>query len=395
MFRILLITTQIFVGSLFCAQIAVGGEEKKVDLESLGLDDVDKKPEAVEVKNEEPVAAQPSQAAEKIEGIFSKIQNLVSEKVLPLVKPEQEVQKEVVEKKEVKKPQKKYLNAAKKRALKKQESLAKRREENERRQEEKLKKLNELREQYLKKAEKYSDDHQNLSDEDFEKSDEIITPQKKNLNPFISDEVPPVPLLSQYRTSDNLHIPLTVTSQEKIDVLFNSIAEGIIAYFNAAYKNVENPNIKNSAGDSALTYAILLRRYPIIAAIISKGADLEMPNALGYNPTTIAIEMKDFKTFELLVNNKINLNYTDIFGQTYLMYATRAGFLSAVDLLLSRGVDINAMDKDGNTALGIAYRYKREVIVKFLLKNGAQAWVEKKFEPKEQSIIKELENRWK
>jgi ankyrin repeat protein len=91
----------------------------------------------------------------------------------------------------------------------------------------------------------------------------------------------------------------------------------------------------------------------------------------------------------------LNLDYRDVLGQTYLMYAARAGFLPAVEMLISRGVDANEMSNDGATALTFAYRYKQEVVAKFLLKSGAKPWIEKPYEPDEQSLIKELENRWK
>jgi ankyrin repeat protein len=53
------------------------------------------------------------------------------------------------------------------------------------------------------------------------------------------------------------------------------------------------------------------------------------------------------------------------------------------------------MDEDGFTALSIAYRHQKELIVRFLLKKGAKTWVEKPFEPKKQSLLRDLENRWK
>lgn len=86
-------------------------------------------------------------------------------------------------------------------------------------------------------------------------------------------------------------------------MLFKSVSDNDVAAFNELYKDIENPNIKNSFGDTILTYAILLSRYSIIAAVIDKGADVNMQNKLGYTPVGIAIEMFDFKALEMLANN--------------------------------------------------------------------------------------------
>lgn len=77
------------------------------------------------------------------------------------------------------------------------------------------------------------------------------------------------------------------------------------------------------------------------------------------------------------------------------MQAARVGFLPGVDLLVSRGVDVNLMDNDGFSALAIAYRHKKEVIAQYLLKHGAKTWVEKTYDPTPQTMIQELEGRWK
>ena len=138
-----------------------------------------------------------------------------------------------------------------------------------------------------------------------------------------------------------------------------------------------------------------MKKHAIAASILAKEANPDLPNALGYTPIDIAIEMLDIKSIELLANNNANIHYFDGFGRTYLMHAVRVGFLPAVEFFISRGVDVNSMDNDGFTALAIAYRHKKEVIVKFLLKNGAKTWIEKPFNPERESLIKELENHWR
>lgn len=355
----------------------------KIDVESLGLDDVDKKPAAEEKKEvANPIVVQQEKPAEKIKT------PAVEEKIIEEKKPETLPQTSAAD---IKKPTEKYINSTKKQNLKKRLEAEKQRKKNQKLQQEKLKKLNELRQKYLIKAEEKIEN----PDEDFESDEEKILPQKKEVNPFISDEMPALPILNRFRTKDNLHIPPVQNLKEKVDILFDAISMGSISVFNEAYKNVENSNIQNPNGDTILTYAILLKKYPIIASVLAKGADPDLPNKLGYTPVNIAIELLDAKSLELLADNKADLNYVDAFGRTYLMHAARVGFLPAVELLVAKGADVNAMDNDGFTALSIAYRHRKEVIVKFLLKNGAKTWIEKPFEPEEQSLIKELKNRWK
>lgn len=398
----------------------------KIDVESLGLDDLDKKP--AEKKTEEAKKenlAKPQEkdsqnseesAAKKPEedlGFVSKIQNFINKKTSEdaskktkekLTTPKKEEEKLTTPKKEEenlvpkiaeKKPTQKYINSLKKKNLKKRLRLEKQKKENEKKRQEKLKKLNELRKKYLIKINK-DPDEQNQSDLE-EEGDAVIkiVPQRKDINKFATEELPAPPILNRFRTSDNLHIPAIPTFAEKLDVLFESVASGDVNFFNSAYKNIENPDVQNRSGDTILTYSVLLGEHPVIASILAKEANPDLPNALGYTPMDISIELLDIRAIELLANNNANIYHLDAFGRTYLMHAARVGFLPAVDFFISRGVDVNVMDNDGFTALAIAYRHKKEVIVKFLLKSGAKTWIEKPYNPERESLIKELENHWR
>lgn len=251
--------------------------------------------------------------------------------------------------------------------------------------------LQDLQTFYLQEESLNSDN--SAIDQDFIAEGRIL-PRKKDLNNYIVEELPPIPILNRSRSYDNLHIPYVLTPKEKIDIMFSAISLGSVTFFNEAFKYVQNPNIYNDQGDTILTYALLIKKYPVIASVLAKGADPNLPNKLGHTPVEIAIEMIDFKALEMLANNNANLKYVDSFGRTYLMHAARVGFLPAVDLLVRRGIDVNVMDEDGFTALSIAYRHKKELIVQYLLKNGAKTWEEKKFIPEGQNLIQELENRW-
>lgn len=422
-------------------------KDVKVDLESLGLDDVDRKDKkivespmekvesaekekalqalpkpfvpaaaptpaplpaalpapvasvpapAIKEQNLPEVKAPPATPVQTSEGVMAKIQKLISKnppKVVPAV-PAPAPAPTPTTKADIKKPAQNYINSKKKKNLKQRLEDEKKKKWDDKENEKKLKKLEALRKKYLQEAQpEHLDGDSN--DEDFSEAPKLI-PQKKDLNPYHSEELPALPILDRYRSKEDLHIPLVLTIKERIGLLFSTVSIGSVSAFNEAYKDIQNPNVQNESGDTILTYAIIMKKYPIIASVLGKGADPDMPNKMGYTPVHIAIELQDFKSFELLAQNRANLDYIDGFGRTYLMHASRVGMLPAVDLLLStHGSDVNAMDNDGFTSLAIAYRHKQDLIVRYLLKHGAKTWIEKPYNSQQQSLILELEDRWK
>ncbi len=394
-------------------------KDVKVDLESLGLDDLSKvkstpeekllKPEESKVletkpqevkevlqKKEEPKIEEKKPVELPVKTEDKKIETPLEKKTEEVKKPDQNqlIKKTKAKNKSANKTSN-YINSSKKRDLKNRLEAEKKQYVYEKKRVEQTRKLQELRKKYLAGFEE-KDLDSNIDEEVFDEGEDVvILPQRKNLNRFISEEPPALPILDHFRTSDNLHIPTILSYEERKNILFDAINIGNINYFNSAYKYIENPDATNQSGDTILTYAILTQKYPIMAAILARGADPNLPNALGYSPIDIAVELLDIKALEILVKNKADINYFDSFGRTSLMHAARVGFLPAVELFVLQGADVNTMDNDGFTALSIAYRHQKEIIVKFLLKNGAKPWIEKPYEAEKHSLIKELENRWK
>ncbi len=294
-----------------------------------------------------------------------------------------------------------YVNSTKQKNLKKYEAKKKleksKAEANEKKRKNNLEKLNRLRQKYLLKIDK-NQIHQEQSqnkDDDFEEVDQTIIPKRRNINKFSSYETPAPPILNRFRSHDNQNIPIILSNGEKTDILFRSIGQSDISYFNSAFSDIENPNLRNDFGDTILTYSILMQKRDVVASILAKGADPDLANNLGYTPLQITIELLDLASFNLLVNANANVNYVDGFGRTHLMHAARMGFLQAIDILIKKGADINALDQDGFTALAIAQKYKQELAVALLLKNGAKPWVEKPYDPESESIMNQLNSRWK
>ncbi len=279
------------------------------------------------------------------------------------------------DKPEEKKPSKSEIAAQKKRTA------------NEKKQKARLEKLEKLRQKYLFDYSKPN--YFSFGEE------EVVIPKKRNIDKFVSYEMPAQPIMETLRTGDNLHIPSILTYKDKVENLFKSISSNNVSYFRSIYNEIGQPNLRNESGDTILTYSILSQKHDIIASILVNGADPNLANSLGYTPLEIAIELSDSKSLKLISDNNVDVNYVDAFKRTYLMHAARVGFLPAVELLIDKGVDVNAIDEDGFSALAIAYRHKKDIVVKYLLKHGAKPWVEKPYDPSSQLLIKELKDRWK
>ncbi len=249
----------------------------------------------------------------------------------------------------------------------------------------KQKRLQKLKEQYLLKIDQV------------ESSRQLIVPKKKDLSWsdrfYVTKEMAP-PLISRSRGKENSHIPIIPTFKERILSLFRTIRSNDVSAFNNLYRKIAIPDIRNSKGETILTYALLLKRHPVINSILAKGADPDLANSLGHTPLDIAIENMDLKSVKILIDNHADISYSDKYNRTFLMLAARKGYLPIVRLLVEKGADVNQFDSFGRTALSIALRHKKEIIAKYLLKNGASTWIEKPINESNQQFILELQNRW-
>jgi len=395
---------------------------KKVDIESLGLDPLEDKSKAEEKIKEDPNNPQAGslKAVEKdvksldIKGLAKDLEKAEMNEIKGNLKKAKEIESAVVSETKVMagdvedlfskaskgSKTKNYVNTASKKKLKdrlnKEKSTSK--TKNEKAQEKKALELQTLQKKYLlelnKEELKDLVEGDDLEESNFE-SDKKIIPVRKEVGKFDSHEPFAPPIINNYRTKDNVHIPLVATHGELVKFLFDSITNQDISVFNANFKNVGDVNVKNYQGDTVLTYAILMRKYPVVASILAKGADPSMPNKLGFTPMSIVIELSDSKSLELLLKNNVDLNYLDAYKRNYLMQASRVGFLPAIEIMIKNGADINALDSDGFSAVAIAQRNNQDVAVKYLVKNGAKLLIEKPYDPESQTIMNELWDRWK
>jgi ankyrin repeat protein len=152
----------------------------------------------------------------------------------------------------------------------------------------------------------------------------------------------------------------------------------------------------DSAGDTALMYAVQGDFVKALQLLLAAGADVRAVNESGQTALMKAARVdagNEVKThvvmLELLLKRGVDVNARDKKGKTALMHAAYEWFTEAggvfshpeiLRVLLEHGADVNAQDSQGDTALMMAIRYCRITpakagnleVVKILLEKEAQ-----------------------
>ena len=109
-----------------------------------------------------------------------------------------------------------------------------------------------------------------------------------------------------------------------------------------------------------------------VKLLISKGADVNMQNRMGWTPLHTAIQNRRQAIVELLTTKGADVNAKDKRGQTPLYVAVNLGQKEVVELLIAKGADVNVMGSRGDNALSLAQKRRQTEIVDLLLKHGAK-----------------------
>ena len=109
-----------------------------------------------------------------------------------------------------------------------------------------------------------------------------------------------------------------------------------------------------------------------VKLLISKGADVNMENRMGWSPLRTGVQNSRRAIVELLIAQGADVNAKDNRGQTPLHVAVTLGQKEVVELLIAKGADVNVMGSRGDNALSLAQKRKQTEIVDLLLKHGAK-----------------------
>jgi len=105
--------------------------------------------------------------------------------------------------------------------------------------------------------------------------------------------------------------------------------------------------------------------------LLSKGANVNEKNRMGWTPLHTAIRNSRLALIEPLIAKGADINAADNRGQTPLMAAIYIGQKDAVELLIAKGADVNVMGGSDN-ALSLAKKRRNTEIVDLLVKHGAK-----------------------
>lgn len=110
----------------------------------------------------------------------------------------------------------------------------------------------------------------------------------------------------------------------------------------------------------------------IVAILLRKGADANMPDDYGTTPLHLAIKYRKYGVAKLLIAHGVNIEAKDQLKRGALNYATRqADAIEITQLLLEKGADIEAEDEEGRRALHWASFENNLAEVQLLLEKGA------------------------
>ncbi|HKI82188.1 MAG TPA: ankyrin repeat domain-containing protein, partial [Pseudodesulfovibrio sp.] len=140
-----------------------------------------------------------------------------------------------------------------------------------------------------------------------------------------------------------------------------------------ALKNGQDPNVKDTDGNTALIEAAKEGRLEMAALLIAHGASLNEGDAkFGGTPLIWAALNGRTEMVKLLLDKGADLESRErLNGLTALLAAAVKGNTETVRFLLNKGAPVQTKDSEGRTALMWAANGGRTATVKLLLDRGA------------------------
>jgi len=140
--------------------------------------------------------------------------------------------------------------------------------------------------------------------------------------------------------------------------------------------------MKDDDDKTALHYAVGNGQYNIAKLLLNNGADKNAVDNHGVTPILLAAG-KDLAMLQLLLDHKANIQAVDKNYNTVLHYATKSGRSKVVQKLIEEHPEmLNVKNKEEKTPLHFAAENNDIDMVTTLLKSGADATLQDKFDKK-------------
>lgn len=158
------------------------------------------------------------------------------------------------------------------------------------------------------------------------------------------------------------------TNPMPLEEFMGAAFEGDYNTISNALVNLQDPNMTNETGQTALMLASYNGYKKVSELLLLNGAAVNLQDANGRSALMMAASLNTATdVVELLLNNDADVSLIDNVEKfTALMFAAAEGVLPSVKLLIDAGSDTSMVDKDGDSALAFAMQRDQTAVVEYL-----------------------------
>ncbi|CAM1371728.1 ankyrin repeat domain-containing protein [Tenacibaculum xiamenense] len=138
-------------------------------------------------------------------------------------------------------------------------------------------------------------------------------------------------------------------------------------------------DIKDDRGRSLLHWAVACKQKEVFDLLIKKGIKLNGMDKQERIPLHVAVQFNNVEYFNYLIELQPNDNWQSLYGISLIELAILNRNKELTKKLITSGIDINTKNKRGSTALEISQRMGTDHISKFLISQGADKHLVRKF----------------
>jgi len=173
-------------------------------------------------------------------------------------------------------------------------------------------------------------------------------------------------------------LALILTSAVSAQNIFRTACNGNLERLDSMLIN-STIDIKDDRGRSLLHWAVACKQQEVFDFLINKGIKINGIDNQEKTPLHAAVQFNNTDYIDYLIKLQPHNDWKSIYGASLLELAVLNRNKTVLEKLLSSGIDINQKNKRGSTALEISQRIDANDISEFLLYQGADASLVRKF----------------